>query len=251
MFKKLVPVTKQRHQNITLSPVCDYSFANKLHSAPLGITEFPVACVHLPIVFLKEQDKMFPHLFMGIKPGQNLCVDEKGSWIGGYMPLAVKRYPFSFVRSDDKLILCIDEGCGLFSERTGETLFDINGKQSPKLDRAVDLLQKYQAGLAQAEKFCGVLNEFDLFSPLKIQVERKDLKPLVLEGLFYINERKLRELSDDKYLQLRHQEMIQFIYYHLLSLQNMNLLQVRNRTLTRKTFSDEGASIPDSFDFGG
>ena len=79
MFKKLVPVTKQRHQNITLSPVCDYSFANKLHSVPLAIIEFPVACVHLPIVFLKEQEKMFPHLFMGIIPGTNLCVDEKGS----------------------------------------------------------------------------------------------------------------------------------------------------------------------------
>ncbi len=171
-------MTKQRHQNITLSPVCDYSFANKLHSVPLAIIEFPVACVHLPIVFFKEQEKIFPHLFMGLKPGQNLCVDEKGSWIGGYIPLAVKRYPFSFRRSHDKLVLCIDEGCGLFSQRTGETLFDIHGKQGPELDRAVDLLEKYQAGLAQAEKFCAVLNEFDLFPRLRFRLSEKTRTPL-------------------------------------------------------------------------
>jgi len=250
MFKKLVPVNRQRHQHITLAPVLDYGFARHLHSVPLGLEEFPSACVHFPIVFFKEMDKMFPHLLLGLVPGQNLCLSEKGQWMAGYIPLAVRRYPFAFRRSDDKFVLCIDEGCGLFSQRTGETLFDIYGKQGSELDRAMELLQKYHAGLVQAEKFCAVLSESDLFSPLTVQVERKEQKPVVLKGIFGINEIKFRQLSDDQYLELRHQEMIPFIYYHLLSLQHINLLQVRNRSLVRKALFSEGAVMPDSFHFG-
>ena len=252
MFKKLVQVTRQRHQDVTLSPVISYEFAEKLHSVPLALAEFPSACSHLPIVFIKEQDELFPYLMLGLMPGQNLCVSEKKSWVAGYIPWAIKRYPFSFMLSDDKqnLVLFIDDACGLFTERTGETLFDQTGKPGKALDQALELLKKYREGLSGAKKFCEVLDEFDLIDPLTVQIHPKDSKPIVLKGLYYVNENKLRQLSDDKYLQLRHQEMIQFIYYHLLSLQNMNLLQVRNRTLTREAFSDE-ASIPDSFDFGG
>ena len=117
MFQKLVHVSRQRHKDITLAPVTNYNFASALHSVPLALEEFPGACIHLPIVFIQEQDKMFPNLMLGLTPGQNLCIDEENKWIAGYIPWAVMRYPFAFVATEDKekLALCVDEKCGLFS----------------------------------------------------------------------------------------------------------------------------------------
>lgn len=250
MFKKLVPVTQKRHRHVSLAPVVDFGFSKKLHAVPLATMEFPSACAHLPIVFLNEKKGPFPHLLLGLTPGRNLCVDERGRWLAGYMPLAVKRYPFSLVPADDKYLLCIDEDCGLFSQGTGNPLFDAAGNQGPELVRALDILQKYRIGLEKAEAFGTELRQLDLFSPMKIQIPRPNKDPVILEGMSFVDEKKLRKTSDENYLKLRRLEMIPFIFHHLVSLQHLNLLHARTRAQAQKEFSKENERVPDSFNFG-
>jgi hypothetical protein len=250
MFKKLVPLNRQRHQNITLSPVVDYRFTEKMHSVPIGLNEIPIACISLPIVFIRTEEKVLPHLMLGLHPGRNLCIDGQGAWLAAYIPLVIRSYPFTFMKSEGGRVLAIDEACGLFSKRTGRTLFDTQGKQGADVNQALEVLQQYFTGLKDAGKFCDALDERDLFSELNLQVAEPDGTRTLLKGILRISEKKLHELSDEHFLELRRKNMIPFIYHHLLSLQNINLLKVRDRGISRDAFAREGEVLPDSFNFG-
>ena len=74
-----------------------YEFAKGAVAVPIGISEFPLAARHYPIVF--DATDLVPVVVLGVKGGANLFVEADGSWRSRhYVPGYIRPIP---LRPDD------------------------------------------------------------------------------------------------------------------------------------------------------
>jgi SapC len=114
IYEKAVPVTRQRHGNVSIKAGSDFGYAKTVNSVPLLASEFDLASREYAIVFSGQGNDMMPAALLGIRDNENLYVDDKGLWNAKYIPAFVRRYPFVFstdfaglpgaVRSDARLL---------------------------------------------------------------------------------------------------------------------------------------------------
>ena len=69
----------------------------------------------MPIAFVEQAGRFVPMAVMGLTPEHNLFVGPEGQWLGGYLPAAMRSYPFRLLRSEgsEQMTLCVDEDSGL------------------------------------------------------------------------------------------------------------------------------------------
>tara|TARA_B110000116_G_scaffold40719_1_gene33086 strand:+ start:3180 stop:3518 length:339 start_codon:yes stop_codon:yes gene_type:complete len=61
-------------------------FAGKTNSVILAGVEFSEAAKEYAIVFTQAGDKVVPVAMLGLRNEENLFVDDKGDWVGRYIP---------------------------------------------------------------------------------------------------------------------------------------------------------------------
>lgn len=228
MFKKLVPLNKDIHANVKIKAIDDFNFAKEFHISSLMVHEFSRAASVYPIVFLedKENDTFRPIVLLGLDAGENVFVDAEGSWQASYVPAIIRRYPFALAKlSDqpDQFTVCIDEEASVVSKDEGKALFDENGDPTPVIDN----VKKYLGEMQQMELFtigfAEYLSENNLFTPLNMRVNYGG-KIRSVTGCYVVNEERLNNLSDKKFLELREKRYIAPIFSHLTSLSQLERL---------------------------
>ena len=81
-----------------------YEFARGAVAVPIGVSEFPLAARHYPIMFTAAE--LAPVVVLGVKGGRNLFVEPDGSWRSGhYVPGYIRRYPFTLTTIPD----CVEQ----------------------------------------------------------------------------------------------------------------------------------------------
>ncbi len=222
IYERAVPVSQQRHRDWYIKTGGDYGFASKVNSVPLVAAEIVVASQTYPIVFAGE-DGVIPVVLLGIRDGQNLYVDESGTWDSKYVPAFVRRYPFVFSSNDDgkTFTLCLDEDfAGVNTEGHGERLFDASGERTQYLSNVLNFLQVYQAQFQRTQELGKKLADLDLFEPMQAQVKLKTGQQLTLGGFKVINRAKLKALPVETLGELARADELEVIYAHLASLRN-------------------------------
>ena len=68
-----------------------------------------------------------------------------------------------------------------------------------------------------------LLAELDLLAERSLNIDMDDQK-INLTGIYFIDEKKLGELSDEKFLDLKKRGFLPVIYAHLMSLNQMRRL---------------------------
>ncbi len=221
-YQQAVPVSKDRHANLSIDTTQDYRFAGGVNSVPLTATEFPFAARDFVIVFAGAETPM-PSAILGVSQDKNLFVGNDGRWQGRYIPAFVRRYPFVFSLDDagERFTLCVDqEFGGLNEEDRGERLFDEQGEQTPYLERMLQFLQEYQAHFQRTQQFCAQLKELNLLESMQAHLTLPAGNQQSLTGFQVVNRDRLKALSGEQLAGLAQSDGLELAYLHLQSLNN-------------------------------
>ena len=227
-YERPVPLNRTAHKDLRIKGVQNLKFAHNVHSVPLTCTEFPVTARDIPILFAgPDIASAGPMALLGLRQSENLFLDNEGQWAQGvYVPAFVRRYPFVLAEKPagtegDDFTVFLDEGYEGFSDKEGERLFKEDGTETDMLKNAVSFLGEFQQHVARTKQFVEELRKHDLLEPRNIRLERNG-NVLNLNGLFVVNEEKLRQIDPQTAHQFISDGTMGWIYAHLLSLQNID-----------------------------
>ena len=227
MFEKLVPVNKERHAHTKIKQIDGFAFDSKFHIASVMTHEFARACSAYPIVFLedKEKDEFRPVVLLGLNAGENLFVGVDDKWRVAYVPAIIRRYPFALASTEQEgqFTVCIDEASTLVGNEEGVALFSEAGEPSEAIENVKRYLGELQQMDVFTRAFCKYLAENNLFTPLNMRVRQVD-QVKNISGCYVINEERLTNLSNDRFLELREKQYLPAVYSHLVSLAQIERL---------------------------
>lgn len=230
-YEEVVPITQEQHKTCSATIGADYGFARGFHALPLMMSEFHAAALDLPIVFGKSADGAYtPMAMVGLQPNDSLFINDEGRFTGRYTPAVLRRYPFVFASSADKsdqFALCID-GTAPHIDRegtTGEKFFDDDGQASEFLKKMMEFCKSYEIDLRKTLSASKDLAALELFDPMRAEVTMKDGQKVALTGFFVISRERLSALQADQVHDLFSREILELLYYHLISLKNIERLR--------------------------
>jgi hypothetical protein len=226
-------LNRDGHKDLRIKPINNVAFAAKVHSVPMTMAEFGSAARDYPILFGGNSlEEAGPLAMLGLKQSENLFVDENGQWEEGvYVPGFIRRYPFVLAEKPeagegDDFTVFLDEAYPGFNTEDGERLFNDDGSDTQTLKNAVQFLGEFQEHVKRTRAFTQRLRELDLLEPRSVQVKEGE-GTMVINGLFVVNEEKLRQLDEKAAHELLADGSLGWIYAHLLSLSNIDRLKQR------------------------
>ena len=227
MFEQVVPVSAERHAGKKVRPSDDFRFASGFHIAYVTTHEFARAASIYPVVFLEDKpsDGYRPVALLGLEAGENLFIDAQGKWAASYIPAIIRRYPFALVKASDadRFIVCVDEASSLLNDSEGAALFDEKGQPT----QVIENVKRYLGELQQMDQITGEFSRFlvenNLLTPLNMKVNAGN-QVRNITGCYVINEERLNNFSDAKFLEVRQKGYLPAIYAHLISLAQIERL---------------------------
>ncbi len=218
-------VSPQRHGAKRWLAFTNYAFAAQDAVCPLVVAEIPKAMMALPIGFVKDEGGNFlPVAIQGLQNGQNLLVGPDGRWFAAYSPAQYRGYPFFFANTEEgKKVLCVNEASGLVTDGAeGEPFFDEEGELGEKLKAVLGFLNHVEESRTATAEACKLLDSHGLIQPWDISFKLGEEVKKV-EGLFSIDEKQLKSLPGEVYVELR-EAALPMAYCQLLSMQHINSL---------------------------
>lgn len=242
-YERPVPLNRSEHKDLRLKPVPSLKFAMNTHSVPLTGAEFAIAARDMLIVFAgNDPAEAGPIALLGLRQNENLYIDAEGHWEPRtYIPAFVRRYPFVLAEKpagavgepqNEEMTVFLDEQYEGFGQTEGERLFKEDGTDSEMLTSAVQFLGEFQQNVGRTRWFMQQLTKHDLLEPRNVSLRKEGKdgeqgRSINLNGLFVVNEEKLRTLDDQTTLEFAREGVFGWIYAHLLSLSNIDRLAHR------------------------
>lgn len=230
IYESAVPVSRTRHEKLSVQVGDDYSFSRNVNSCPLIAVEFPHAAAEYAIVFAGNETAVMPAVILGLRANENLYLTQTAGWNAKYIPAFIRRYPFVFSSPDDgkSFTLCIDERfAGFNQDGKGQPLFAEDGKPSAYTENVLKFLQEYQAQFQRTQAFCERLKTLSLLEPMQAQVTTQKGERLSLSGFMAVNRDRLKKLSGEELQKLAETDELELIYLHLQSMRNFTAMRER------------------------
>lgn len=227
---RLVELSRSEHGGLRISSDLAEASASTQHLIPLVATEFRKAATQYPVVFAKhpETGRFNSYVLNGLGLNENLF------WTGTeldvtYVPLNVRRQPF-YVGTENALCIDLDSPC---VDASGtKALVETDGSDSAYLKEILTILGDLMAGREVTEQFITALLSLDLLAPILLDIRLDDGTPLRLEGLYGIDEERLRQLEERDFLQLRKSGHLDLIYAVIMANgQIFRLIRLKNQRI--------------------
>ena len=227
---RLVELSRSEHGGLRISSDLAEASASTQHLIPLVATEFRKAATQYPVVFAKhpETGRFNSYVLNGLGLNENLF------WTGTeldvtYVPLNVRRQPF-YVGTENALCIDLDSPC---VDASGtKALVETDGSDSAYLKEILTILGDLMAGREVTEQFITTLLSLDLLAPILLDIRLDDGTPLRLEGLYGIDEERLRQLEERDFLQLRKSGHLDLIYAVIMANgQIFRLIRLKNQRI--------------------
>ncbi len=223
-YGKPEPLSVENHGALGVSPTDrPYEFVAKSHIVPLTVTEFAPAALAYPVIFVGEQRQ--PVAVMGLRPDQNLFVENGLFKPDAYIPAYVRRYPWMLARlhpDAQELSLCFDPTTDTIGDfEDGDPLFE-NGQPSELTKNVLAFNEQFEQAAQRTSAFMQELKELDLLmeGEVTIQQDGND-QPFVYRGFQMVNEEKLAQLRGDQLRKISQSGLLPLVYAHLFSLSLM------------------------------
>lgn len=242
LYTKVEPLAPALHGELGLKKI-DHplDFARGAHAVPLNTVEFNFALKHYPIVFAGTETPM-PVAVLGMQEKENLFVTQDGKWTDSvYIPAYIRRYPFIFGQNQDQsqLTLCIDRESPLVGDKADFPFFN-EGQATDTVNKAVEFCKTFHQHHLATQRFGTIVKDLDLFTNQQVTMRGPDGDQYVVGTYLAIDENKFNELTDEQFLSLRKSGALPFIFMHLSSLSNWQVLSGRRQAALGAPFP-EGA----------
>lgn len=230
IYENVVPLNRVQHRDMAVKQTTNFDFTRKTNTVPIVDVEFVKVAPTLPIVFTRTQTGIVCAALLGAEQDRNSFVAEDGTWEGRYVPAFFRRYPFVFAvqEGSDRLTLCIDDSyAGLNDRGEGERLFDSTGAETAYTRTVLRFVEEYQATFNRTQAFCDRLLASGLLEEARIDYTLPDGKQGGVTGFLRVSVEKLRNLADDKVLEMFRNGDLDLIQMHLMSMQQVEPLVAR------------------------
>ncbi|WP_295719690.1 SapC family protein [uncultured Halovibrio sp.] len=216
----------ERHGSLRLLQSTDFSFARDRIMVPVWGQEIPHAARFFPVVFMPRDDQWIPIALMGLEEGRNPFVSSRGKWLADYIPAVLRAHPFYSVESGQgEPVLGIEENDpSLTEDMTLEErslpLFEADGTPSELTHTALSVLQQIRGQQEHTWKAMRILERLDLLAPWVPRSGERGSSQL-----YAVDETAIKNLDDERFLELREPGVLALIYAHLVSLRQFHSLQ--------------------------
>ena len=224
----IVALNTQTHRALRVETAPSARYGDNQHFVPVVVGEFAHLVTHYPIFFAKDSETggLYCGAMLGIDEGENLFLEDGK---GIYRPLNLRRGPFYTAGSD----LAIDLDNPRVGE-AGDALFEEDGRPSAYLNSVANLFRDLRPGLEQTKVFVDTLLGLKLIEPIDISLAFDDGSKRQLEGLYTVNQDRLKKLDDARIVELFHRGYLQAIYLMIASVKQVAVLaQKKNARLAQ------------------
>lgn len=224
-YGPVTPLDKTRHAGLGLKAGLDYRWCAGLNAMAVSVAEFARAALDYPLAFVRDpvSGLPLPVAVMGFQQ-KNLFVDANGGWRRGtYVPAYVRRYPFCIAdvaaqgEEPEKRLVCMQEDR---LEPSARPLFDSKGEPTAAWKPIQTLLEALEGARPQTRLLGERLEALKLLTSFDALALPKGGQHLRLQGLFRVDEDKLKKLPAKDLRELLGKGYLRATYAHLLSLEN-------------------------------
>ena len=224
LYKELAGLDRKAHAKLRIKKSDNLDFADNINSAPLAGIEFFEASRDFPVLFAKGENGEIFSLALFSLQKQSHSVED---WSEVYIPAFIRRYPFA--KAGDGNVV-IDIKAPQLQEEEGDPLFKEDGTNSEFLDTVIGFLNHMETQYKVTKEYCQACAERELLTPFNVQVSvSEDEKPIRLDTLYVIDEKKLNELPDEQVTDWFRKGWLGWSFAHLHSLGAMRRLVKRDR----------------------
>ncbi|MEM9988058.1 MAG: SapC family protein [Pseudomonadota bacterium] len=237
LFTKPALLNIQQHGDMGVTrPQRPFGYAEHIRAVPLTVSEIAAASRHYPVIFTDDKTPQ-PLAVVGIIDDQNLFVDDAGNWEDNtYIPGYLRRYPFALANDKEsgpdgpRMALIVDEAYEGIQSGSDMPFFE-NGNPSAAMEQAMDFCKNYEKDRMVTLQFATELAKHELLAEQVAQFTPDGAKdPMPFAKYTSIEEKKLQELDDEKFIARRKSNMLPVLYAHLMSMGNWrNLMERRAR----------------------
>jgi hypothetical protein len=230
MSVQVTPLFREKHAKLKISRKKAFAHIENQHIVPVVVQEFVRVASELPIVFVKNNETgVFEVVTMlSLAPGENLMVRD-GEWQGNYVPRVLRNYPLALMedgQNPGQLLVALIESSPVVNTEEGFALFNDDGTESDFLKARTSSLGEVIHQTQVTKAFNKELADMDLLIPQVLTMTLEG-KPREINGIYIVDEKKLQELPDEQFVELRKKGLLPAIYAHLMSLQQVQRLGER------------------------
>jgi SapC len=243
LFATPVALDRVQHRGQRLhTPAVRFDRTAGMNSMFIAAVEFIDAARDYPIVFIEAgqgpegQREVAPVAVLGLTQGENLMLNDDGSWAARYVPALLRGYPLGLARTEGQsYVVVVDGKAEALSTTQGEPLFDDKGEPTPMLDERRKFLEQLENEAQRTRLLGRSLLELELLQPMRFDATLPDGKQLSVEGFLTVDEKRFSELPDAKLAPLHKSGILAMIYAHQFSLGLMRGLVERRLARAVKT----------------
>ena len=230
LFNNPELMNKEQHGTLGFcQPTKRFDFASKVRAIPITVTEIPAAMKDYPIIFMSKETPILLAV-VGLIDDMNLFVDEKGDWDKHcYIPGYVRRYPFGIANEtgSDRLAIVIDAAYDGLKPNGDLPLFE-NDAPTEMTQSAIDFCQAFERDRQLTDSFCERLKALDVIEGQNAHFTPQGAtEPKTFAEYCSVDEKKLSGLTDEQFLELRHESLLPLIHGLVMSMGNWRLLLQR------------------------
>lgn len=241
---QFVALDKKVHAKTRVLTGRGAKFGENIHLLPVIADELTQLVLEYPVCLIKsnETGQFGLQALLGFEPQENLFL-KADSWQANYVPLHIKRQPFMVAvngkageqPSENNTVITINMDNSRVQESNGELIFDEAGEPTPFMSEVNQMLSALVNGIIRTEAFINSLNELDLIEPVHLNVSLVGQEQKRFEGIYTVNETKLKQLPSDKLTEMNNKGYLQACYLLLASMGNVQkLIALKRAALAQK-----------------
>ena len=223
LFQQPELVSREQHGSLGVSAVEKrYDFCSKVRAIPITVSEIPAAIKDYPVIFASLEN-MLPLAVVGLVDDENLFVDDKGQWEAfRYIPGYIRRYPFGVATETggDRFAVVVDRAFEGLKDGGEQKLF--NGEEPSQLTQsAIDFCRTYEEDRMRTVDFGNRVKELNIVKGQSAQftpVGEND--PKTFAEYLGVDEQGLKEIAQDKFIELRDTTLLPLLYAMVISMGN-------------------------------
>lgn len=221
----LEAVSREKHQGKSWRRFKDYAFASTQTVLPVVLAEISHVATTMPMAFVRQGEHFALVAVTSPVKDVNLFVSTDGAWLGAYVPAVLRGHPFALARAggDGQAVLCVRDEAISPDPAEGEPFFADDGTPAKGVGEVLKFLGELERNREATQAAVDRLAQAGLIRPWDFQAGAEEERRET--GLFRVDERRLTELDDAAFLDLRRSSGLPLAYAQLLSMRQTSVFQ--------------------------